>query len=192
MATRTRNFASIVYPESAPDDWREILQSKCIKAFVSPLHDKDINPDNTPKKPHYHVVLAFNGVKTVAQAQEIFDSFGAIKCTPINDLVAYCRYLIHMDNPEKYQYNPDDILCYGGGDWSTLVRTPADRYKAISDICEYCVQHQILSYSVLIDFLREDNYEWFKIAADNTIFFKNYLSSRCWTNERIAQGFPPR
>ena len=195
--SRTRNYASVLYPESAPDDWRDILQSKCIKAFVSPLHDKDINADGEPKKPHYHVQLMFNGVKTQAQAQEVFDSFGAIHCTPINDSVAYARYLIHMDNPEKAQYNPDEVLCFGGADWSSMVRTAADRYKALADICDYCVHYQILSYSVLIDDLRNTNYEWFKVAADNTVFLKNYLASRVWTDDRMRQGLgfgkiPPR
>lgn len=188
-AKRTRNYASILYPESAPADWREVLQSHCVKAFVSPLHDKDINPDNTPKKPHYHVVLAFNSVKTKAQAQAIFDSFGAINCTPINDLVAYCRYLVHLDNPEKYQYDPNDVQSFCGGDWSSVIRTAADRYKALSDICDFIVQHQILSYSFLIDDLRESNFEWFKVATDNTIFLKEYLKSRDWTNERLRNGY---
>lgn len=191
MATRTRNFASIVYPESAPDDWKEILQSKCIKAFISPLHDKDINADGTPKKPHYHVILAFNGVKTQEQAQNIFDCIGAVHCTPLNDLVAYARYLIHMDNPEKYQYNADEVVSLCGGDWSSLVQTSADRYKALADICDYCVKHNITSYAYLVDDLRLSNYEWFKITTDNTVFLKNYLQSRQWSDERLRNGQYP-
>lgn len=49
--TRTRNWATVVYPESAPKNWREILGEMRVPCFLSPLHDKDINPDGTPKKP---------------------------------------------------------------------------------------------------------------------------------------------
>ena len=43
-AGRTRNFATVVYPESAPADWMERLDQYHIAALVSPLHDKDKNP----------------------------------------------------------------------------------------------------------------------------------------------------
>ena len=39
-ASRFRNFATIVYPESAPEGWLDILDEECVEAFVSPLHDK--------------------------------------------------------------------------------------------------------------------------------------------------------
>ena len=42
--TRTRNFATVVYLESAPADWMERLDQHHIAALVSPLHDKDKNP----------------------------------------------------------------------------------------------------------------------------------------------------
>ncbi|MDU2191324.1 MAG: Rep family protein, partial [Klebsiella pneumoniae] len=41
-AGRTRNFTTIVYPESAPENWLEILQQLFVPALVSPLHDKDV------------------------------------------------------------------------------------------------------------------------------------------------------
>lgn len=52
---RTRNWATVVYPESAPDDWIMKLQEQCVPALISLLHDKDINADGTRKKEHYHV-----------------------------------------------------------------------------------------------------------------------------------------
>lgn len=180
--TRTRNYAAILYPESANPDWKNILSSYCVKAIVSPLHDKDINPTGEPKKPHYHVILAFTSVKTKLQAQAIFSSFGAIECVPINDLVGYARYLVHMDNPEKAQYDPNDIMNFCGADWSEIIRTNSDRYKALNNICDYIAIKNIYSYSVLIDTLRLENYDWFKVACDNTIFLKEYLKSRSWTD----------
>ena len=41
--TRAKDWTFIVYPESAPSDWRSILADKLqVKAIISPLHDKDI------------------------------------------------------------------------------------------------------------------------------------------------------
>lgn len=45
------------YPDSAPENWREIINSWLVDCLVSPLHDSDVNEDGTPKKPHWHGIL---------------------------------------------------------------------------------------------------------------------------------------
>ena len=40
---RTRNYATVVYPESAPENWQQILEEEFVPAFISPLHNQDIN-----------------------------------------------------------------------------------------------------------------------------------------------------
>lgn len=37
-----RNFAWLIYPESAPKDWKERLEKLDIPMAISPLHDKDV------------------------------------------------------------------------------------------------------------------------------------------------------
>ena len=43
---RTRSWTFIVYPDSAPENWRSILDEDHIQWIESPLHDKDLNADN--------------------------------------------------------------------------------------------------------------------------------------------------
>ena len=99
--TRTRNFATVVYPESAPDNWQEILSEQFVPAFISPLHDNDLNPTGEVKKPHYHVMIMFDSVKTREQAQDIFNLIGGVGCEIVQSLRGYARYLCHLDNPDK-------------------------------------------------------------------------------------------
>ena len=68
---RTRNFATVVYPESAPENWQDILVEQFVPAFISPLHDKDINPTGEIKKEHYHILIMFDSVKTDLELIEI-------------------------------------------------------------------------------------------------------------------------
>ena len=75
---RFRNFATVVYPESAPEKWQETLSEQFVPAFISPLHEKDINPTGEPKKPHFHVIIMFDGIKTTEQAKEIFEKIGGV------------------------------------------------------------------------------------------------------------------
>lgn len=79
-SVRTRNFATVVYPDSAIDNWQDILIEQRIPCFISPIHDKDLNPNGEPKKAHYHILLMFDSVKTQAQAKEVFDLINAVGC----------------------------------------------------------------------------------------------------------------
>lgn len=65
---RSRIFATVVYPESAPEDWMQRLEGTHIAAMVSPLHCMDTLPTGEQKKEHYHVLWRYAGVKSIAQA----------------------------------------------------------------------------------------------------------------------------
>ena len=78
-----------------------------VAALISPLHDKDTNPSGEPKKPHYHVLLMFEGVKDYeTQVKPIFAEIGGVGREMVNSARGYARYLCHLDNPEKAQYEP--------------------------------------------------------------------------------------
>ena len=64
---KKRNWAFFVWPDSAPEDWREQLQKTGLQCAVSPLHDKDVNEGTGEvKKAHWHVIrLATSGCTTV-------------------------------------------------------------------------------------------------------------------------------
>mgnify|MGYP002655818694 FL=1 len=61
---KSRTWAMVVYPESAPENWEELLAETFMQFAVSPLHDKDTNPDGEIKKPHWHVILIWDGPVT--------------------------------------------------------------------------------------------------------------------------------
>lgn len=180
---RTRNFATVVYPESAPDDWQEILSQQFIPAFISPLHDKDINPTGEPKKPHYHVMLMYENVKTIDQAVEVFKKIGGVGCEVVQSLRGYARYLCHMDNPEKAQYEPQSVRSMCGADYTGAVGLVTDKYKAIGEMIDFCIENDIYSYSKLLEYSRMERFDWFRVLCDNgTVVIKEYLKSRAWTD----------
>ncbi|MEE5905358.1 Rep family protein, partial [Streptococcus pneumoniae] len=53
-----RDWTFLVYPESAPENWRTILDETFMRWVESPLHDKDVNADGEIKKPHWHILLS--------------------------------------------------------------------------------------------------------------------------------------
>ncbi len=182
---RTRNFATVVYPESAPENWQEILAEQFVPAFVSPLHYADINPTGEPKKPHFHVLIMYDGVKTKEQARELFSYIGGVGTEVVQSLRGYARYLCHLDNPEKAQYDTDSVRAFCGADYLATIGLATDKYKAIGEIIDYCMANNIVSYSELLEFSRSYRYDWFRVLCDNgTLVVKEYLMSRQWTLSR--------
>lgn len=181
---RFRNFATVVYPESAPTDWQEILAGHFVSAFISPLHDHDKNPTGEDKKPHYHVMLMFDGVKTLDQAKEIFDTIGGVGLEKVQSIRGYARYLCHLDNPEKAQYLPDDVRCLCGADYSATIGLVTDKYKAIDEIMDFCDLNQIYSYRDLMQYCRKERRDWFRVLCDNGSYvILEYLKSATWSDK---------
>lgn len=178
---RFRNFATVVYPESAPADWLEILSGHFVASFVSPLHDKDLNPTGEPKKPHYHVILMFEGKKSIEQARAIFETIGGVGCEVVNSIRGYARYLCHLDNPEKAQYSPEDVKSFCGADYNGVIGLAIDKYKAIREMIHYCDENNILAFSDLLEIAAERRFDWFRVLCDNgSIVMKEYLKSKTW------------
>ena len=181
--TRVRNFATVVYPESAPENWQDILAEHCIPCFISPLHDKDLNPTGESKKPHYHVVLMFEGKKSISQVTEIFDSINGVGCEVVKSLRGYARYLCHLDNPEKAQYEPSDVRCIAS-DYIGTIGLAIDKYVAIGEMQDFCEQYDIVSFYALAKYARAHRQDWHRILCDcGSVFMREYLKSRKWSRE---------
>lgn len=182
--SRYRNFACVVYPESAPDNWQSILSDHHISAFISPLHDKDINPTGEPKKPHYHVMVMFEGKKSSDQVSEIFRSIGGVGCEVVKSLRGYARYLCHLDNPEKAQYEPSDVRCIAS-DYIGTIGLAVDKYIAIGEMQDFCEKYNVFSFYTLSKYARSNRPDWFRILCDcGAIFMREYLKSRKWSIEQ--------
>lgn len=170
-AGRTRNYATIVYPESAPSDWFELLGEECVPAFVSPLHDKDVNPGGEFKKPHYHVMLMFEGVKTVEQANAIFEVIGGVGCEVVNSIRGYARYLCHLDNPEKVQYPVEDVRSCAGADYFNVCSLASDKQKAYREMCSFCRVNKIYSVNDLQDYAASQRPDWYHVLTENGCYY---------------------
>lgn len=184
---RTRNFTAVVYPDSAPDNWQSILADTCIPSFISPLHDSDVNEvTGKIKKPHYHVVLMFDSVKTIEQAKAVFDSIGAVPPPSekiiVQSIRGVARYLCHLDNPEKVLYCVEDVRSLGGADYINTISLVTDRYFAISEMIAFCSDNMIFSYSDLLEYCMSNRPDWFRILCDSgTFVIKEYLKSKKWS-----------
>lgn len=178
---RYRNWVFIQYDDSSPADWREVLDTYLIPWCESPLHDKDVNPGTGElKKPHRHIVLAADGVKTFEQIKEITDSINATIPVKCHSLRGQVRYFAHLDNPEKYQYSVSDIIPHAGFDVDlALAPTASQRYAYVREMIRWCKDNEIYEFQDLMDYAMDDRFEdWFPLLCDNSAYIVSaYLRS---------------
>lgn len=180
---RGRNWWFVVYPDSLPDHWVEILDDLHVPAFISPLHDHDINADGEPKKPHYHVILMFDGNKSFEQIQEISkDVLHGTIPQRIDHLRGTVRYLIHMDNPEKYQYDVKDIISLAGADIDAATQKSSTvRHYDLAEMRKYIREHDVYSFAAFYDYCDQFNSDWASMLDDNsTMCISSYIKSRIY------------
>lgn len=190
---KKRNWAMVLYPESAPEDWREQLRLSGLQVAISPLHDKDVNADGEPKKAHHHVILVYGSPTTYNNVKALCDRLNQPIPQPLEQVRGYYRYLTHEDNPEKAQYSKSDIQTLNGFDIREFVElTKSEVTKAKREILQLIRDNGITEYADLIDILMdggEGTADMFDVASNNTLFFKAYLTSQ-WRRQ-AAPGRPP-
>ena len=178
---KSRTWAFVAYPESAPENWVDILQKTGLGFAISPLHDSDKDPTEEDKKPHWHVIANWeSGTTTGAVAKRITDSINAPLPIPLNSIRGYFRYLTHKDNPEKFQYDEKDIQTLNGFnilDYVELTKSEVNEIKR--KLQAFIIEHNIIEYAVLMDYLLTEGMTVeHDIANSNTFFFDKYISSR--------------
>lgn len=187
-ATRNTYYATLTYPESAPENWIELLEEEHIQALISPLHDKDIDSEGKLKKSHYHVILIFESLKSKNQVQEIIGKFGGVGVVPICSLGAYSRYLCHLDNSDKAQYNREDVKEIGGADYKECCRQNSDKEKEeeanLIELTQLILDKKITYFHEAANLVIKEHNELFRVLKQNSYYIHSVIMSLATQRER--------
>lgn len=177
---KARYWACVGYPESLPIDWLERLRETGLQIAISPLHDKDLNPTGEEKKPHYHVIFAYEGPTTYNNVKSLCDTFNMTIPIKLESMRGMYRYHIHQDNPEKIQYDDRDRILLNGFDPNSVNElTKTEVNKLRKEILSFIIDNDILEYSDLIQTLLDnDMANMLDVASNNTVLFHTFISSR--------------
>jgi len=182
---KARYWACVGYPDSLPDNWLENLGSTGLQIAISPLHDKDLNADDSEKKPHYHIIFAYDGPTTYNNVKSLCDSFNMTIPIKLESIRGMYRYHIHIDNPEKFQYDDRDRILLNGFDTNSvneLTRTEVNKLK--KEIIAFINEFNIKEYSDLLTILLDNGYtQLFDVASSHTLLFNTYITSKRHSEE---------
>ena len=177
---KARYACFLVYSESAPEDWKQRLKKTHGCYAISPLHE----PDEENSKPHYHVIYRHGNPVTLATMGRFIPS--DIPANGHVELVTaprnYQRYLIHLDDPEKQQFEDGaDAIEVLNGFPLDLTRdySKAELQGFRSEIYSLIREYDMTEYAELLDYLMDNGeVDLLDYASNHTILYNTYLTSR--------------
>ena len=177
---RSSKWAFLLYKESAPENYLEVLEGLHIPFVLSPWHDKDVNKDTVEfKKAHKHGALFFDSLKSYSQ---VSDMLKENLNTPAHVEVVMSPkgmydYFIHAENPDKALYNIEDIESGCGFDLEKfLISNNKDEF--ISTMIDIIEENNFIEFNNLVRYARLENPKLLGLIMDKTYFFAKYLDSR--------------
>ena len=122
-----------LYEDSAPENFLDLMRESGMEGLAM-KHDRDVTAAGEVKEAHWHVVVRFSHAVQAKEAKEVLTSFGCKEASVQyrDSWTAVARYLCHMDDPNKAQYNPADVVEFGGADYLAAINRAADKYRIIS------------------------------------------------------------
>lgn len=185
-----RNWAFVVYPESLPENYEEIITETGLPMVFSPLHDKDVNPTGETKKPHYHVICYYeNSTTSRAVKENVTDKLNGTIPIKLESMTGMYRYHLHLDNPEKYQYDDRDRKFFNGFDVNKVDSlTYTEISKFLQEIQKLIITEHIMEYADLLDILLDNElFNLWDVARNNTIMLNTYITSRRYKTKSEKQ-----
>ena len=192
---KKREWTFVLYQDSAPSDWRDIIRQRGLIAAASPLHDKDINADGEAKKPHWHIIVVYDGPTTYNNVLAL--SQGELKGTipkVLDSPRGMYTYFTHEDNPEKAQYEKKDIEHFNGFNITDLCMLKSSEiFEIKKKVLAFIDDNDIFEYADLIRFLiLAEMKDELQVAMESTFFFDKYITSRrnsySRLNDKIEKG----
>lgn len=177
---RSSKWAFLLYEDSAPKNYLDVLEELQIPYILSPWHDKDVSKQTKePIKKHKHGALFFESLKSQTQVSELLTKHlnTPQMIQPVHSPKGMYDYFTHAQNPEKTPYDPQDIE-FGCGfnlDKFLLEQDSDDFLTAVIDIID---EHNFTEFEDLVHYARHNDIPLLGLIINRTYFFSKYLDSR--------------
>lgn len=177
---RSNKWAFLIYEESSPSNYRDILEQIHIPYILSPWHNQDIDHSTGEiKKSHKHGALFFDSLKSYSQVSELLQQH---LNTPshieiIMSPKGMFDYFIHASNTDKTPYDINDIESGCGFDLNQFLldQGQSEIFNKIIDIIE---NQDFTEFQSLVMYARQHHPSYLHLIIQRTYFFAKYLDSR--------------
>lgn len=152
-----------------------ISKSGTVFAYIKHL------PDVDEKKEHYHFMVVFDGPTTRRCISSQFSAIlanrnNAANIQPVKSISGMCRYMLHLDNPEKTQYKEEDVKQFNGFCLDTEPLMQDKKRDDYYEMWRLLKEWECVNFTEFLDLLvATDEREIIKTATRNCFAIKTYL-----------------
>lgn len=187
---RSNKWAFLIYKESVPDNYLEIIEEIHVPFVLSPWHDRDLNKNTGEiKKAHKHGAFYFDSLKSYSQVSELIKEKlnGPAHVEPVISPKGMYDYFIHAENPDKTPYDIDDIESGCGFELDKfLVQQNSDDFT--TEVIDTIEQNDFTEFEELVWYARDNNTALLGLIIERTYFFARYLDSRRHNPKRLEKA----
>lgn len=192
---RSNLFTFLIYPDdSAPDNYLDLIRSWHIPVLLSPMHQpsEDVYGDqeSVQKKKHIHVMIYFGSGanKSLEQVKNYSDQLNGTRPFIVQSRDAMIRYFIHLDDPDKQQYDKDsdgndthkwtkaDLISLSGFEVGNAFESFSNEEQIYQFLENTIFDHHIYNFSDFVRFLKDVNcLAEISFLRHHTMYFKAIL-----------------
>ena len=161
----------IFYEESADEFWREEMDELGLPVCVSPLHDKDAwterderkdpkHKAGTTKKEHYHGLAEYPQPVDYETVRSDFAFLNTTNIKYVKSKGSMALYLCHIGSKDKAQYDPAEVLEFGGANWHDWCAEFQDLHVMMKEMRVFIRDNNVHEFADFQDWCDENNDEW--------------------------------
>ena len=174
---RSNKWTFLLYQESAPENYLEILEEMHVPFVLSPWH---VNKETGEfKKAPRHGALYFDSLKSYTQVSDLLTKNlnTPAHVEPVMSPKGMYDYFTHAQNPEKTLYDINDIESGCGFELDKfLISNNNDEF--LSMVIDVIEEYNFTEFNALVIYARKENKQLLGLIMDKTYFFAKYLDSR--------------
>ena len=177
---RSNKWAFLIYEESTPSNYQDILEQMHIPYILSPWHNQDIDHSTgLIKKSHKHGALFFDSLKSYSQVSELLQHYlnAPSHIEVIMSPKGMFDYFIHASNSDKTPYNIEDIESGCGFDLNQFLLDQG-QFEVFNNIIDMIEEQDFIEFQCLVMYARQHHPSYLNLIIQRTYFFAKYLDSR--------------
>ena len=184
---KSRLWSFVFYPESMPEDWKNILEMSGFQIAVSPLHDKDVTSEGELKKAHYHIIVYNQNELSHTTIQRLAKRLNApplVKVARSRD--GLYNYLNHKNAQDKYQYT-DEPLLINDFDINKIPEVDVEASRdLLAELLQWIELCNIIELSDLVNFIKDDR-QLLDYTMKKITFVNSLIRSRRYNYKPLQQ-----
>ena len=186
LTKRSNKWAFLLYKESAPENYLDILEEMQVPYILSPWHDQDVDKKTGELlKAHKHGALFFDSLKSYTQVSELLtENLNTPKRVQIVfSPTGMFDYFTHAQNPDKTPYNAEDIESGAGFDLDQfLVEQQSGRF--INEVIDLINDYNFTEFQDLVIYARHNDPRLLTLIMNRTYFFTKFIESKRYRASR--------